>query len=151
MLDKPTRQSEEVDDESEENAAEMLAMQHMLDELQIYQFDKIDVNDYIDIETAQRAMTGDMLSAEDIVSLISNRPVVDVGDGNSAEETVEVIVEKPKISISEAIDHLNKVKDVLESSQDWNIDMDDDLENLKQALRKMRVSKQTSIFDFFKK
>jgi hypothetical protein len=41
-----------------------------------------------------------------------------------------VIVEKPKISISEAIDHLNKVKDVLESSQDWNIDMDDDLENL---------------------
>jgi hypothetical protein len=63
-------------------------MQHMLDELQRYQFDKIDVNDYIDIETAQRAMTGDMLSAEDIVSLISNRPVVDVGDVNSAEETV---------------------------------------------------------------
>jgi hypothetical protein len=78
-----------------------------------------------------------MLSAEDIESLISNRPVVDVGYVNSAEATVEAIVEKPKISISEAIDHLNKVKDVLESSQDWNIDMDDDLENLKQALRKM--------------
>jgi hypothetical protein len=61
-----------------------------------------------------------------------------------------VIVKKPKISISEAIDYLNKVKVVLESSKDWNIDMDDDLENLKQALRKMRVSKQTSIFDFLR-
>jgi hypothetical protein len=28
----------------------------------------------------------DTLSAEDIVSLISKRPVVDVGDGNSAVE-----------------------------------------------------------------
>jgi hypothetical protein len=61
----------------------------------------------------------------------------------------EVIVEKPKTSISEAIDHLDKVKEFLESSQDWN--MADDLENLKQALRKMRVSKQTSIFNFLKK
>jgi hypothetical protein len=82
----------------------------MLDELQRYQFDKTKFNDYIGIESAQRVMTGDMLSAEDIVSLISKRPVVDVGDGNSAVEPTEVVVEKPKTSISEAIDHLEKVK-----------------------------------------
>jgi uncharacterized Zn finger protein len=52
---------------------------------------------------------------------------------------------------SEAIDHLEKVKEVLESSKNWNINMAYDLENLKQALRKMRVSKQTSIFYILKK
>jgi hypothetical protein len=55
-------------------------------------------------------MTGAMLSAEDIVSLISERPVVDVGDDNIAVKPTEGYLKSLKLLFQKQLIIWKKLK-----------------------------------------